>query len=45
MWPQDDEDRRLWLAQAVLEFATIAGFFATLFGLHFLSYALNSLPM
>lgn len=34
-----------WLAEAVLEFATIAGLFAMLFGVFFLLRALEELPV
>ena len=41
----DHEDAKLWLTEAVLEFATIAGLFAIFFGLFFLLHALEDLPM
>ncbi|HYG91739.1 MAG TPA: hypothetical protein VD978_36440 [Azospirillum sp.] len=41
----DDEDIEVWLFEAVLAFVTIAGLFATLFGLFFLVYALEALPV
>ena len=40
----DHDDSGAWLAEAVLEFATIAGLFAILFGLAFLAHALEALP-
>lgn len=39
-----DKDHDPWFSQAVLEFATIAGLFAMLFGLFFLLKALEDLP-
>ncbi len=41
----DHEDIQVWLAEAVLEFATITGLFAIFFGLFFLLGALEDLPL
>ena len=41
----DHDDSGLWLTEAVLEFATIAGLFAIFFGLFFLLHALEELPV
>ena len=44
--PHTDRDESgLWLTEAVLEFATIAGLFAVFFGLFFLLHALEELPV
>lgn len=40
----DEEGSDPWLTEVVLEFATIAGLFALLFGLFFLVQALQDLP-
>ncbi|MGQ9371994.1 hypothetical protein [Azospirillum sp. ST 5-10] len=40
----DEERSDPWLSEVVLEFATLAGVFALLFGLFFLVQALKDLP-
>ena len=39
-----EKERDPWFSRVVLEFATIAGLFAMLFGLFFLLKALEELP-
>ncbi len=41
----DPQERALWLAEALLEFTTIAGLFALLFALFFLCGAVQDLSL